>query len=291
MFSNNSRSRLPFIIALLIVAPVMAATPRRIVSLAPSTTEILYGVGAFPQVVAVSQFCSYPPQVAKLPRVGGFETSDIEKIVALRPDLVLLIKPQEPFILDKLQAFSFRSVSVPSENLNDIYTAMQIIGQATGHQQQAEDLIRQTRASLDQIRSVTKNLPRRNVLLCVNRTPGTLADLYVATPGSYLVDLLAIAGGTSRVDRAPTGYMKLSKEAIFSLDPDVIIDLIHEANSPLSGHSIDAWNDMPELRAVHEKHVYPLTDESIVHPSQLVVRTAQTFLHILHPEAAADTGH
>ena len=278
-------------VLMLAAAAIAAAAPQRIISLAPNTTEILYGVGAFSQVVAVSQFCNYPPAVAKLPRVGGFETSDIEKIIALRPDLVLFIKAQEPFILDKLEAFSIRSMAVPSESLVDIYTAMQMIGKATGHEKQADDLVQQTRASLDRIRSATVNLPRRNVLLCVNRTPGTLADLYVATPGSYLIDLINIAGGQSGVERSRTGYIKLSKEAILSLNPDVIIDLIHNAQSRFSGHSTEAWNDIPELRAVREKHIYPLTDESVVHPSQLVVHTAQTFVRILHPEAAAGIEH
>jgi len=272
-----------FFAALAILAADSA--PHRIASLSPSTTEILYGVGAFPRVVAVSQYCSYPPEVTKLPRIGGWQTSDIESIVAIHPDLVVLTKAQEPFIRDRLQAFGLHWIAVPSESLADVFTAIDMIGQATGNSQQSADLIRRTQASLNDIRSATKDLPRRSVLLSVSRTPGTLSDLYVATEGSYLIELVEIAGGRSVVAPARTGYGKISKEAILTLNPEVIIDLVTGSKSKLAEHTTDVWNDLPELRAVREKHVYAVDDQFVPHPSQFVTHTAQIFERILHPEA------
>jgi len=265
--------------------------PHRIASLSPSTTEILYGVGAFPRVIAVSQYCSYPPEVAKLPRIGGWQTSDIESIVAIHPDLVVLTKAQEPFIVDRLQAFGLHWIAVPSESLADVFTAIDTIGKATGNSKQSADLIRQTHASLDNIRRATKVLPRRSVLLSVSRTPGTLSDLYVATEGSYLIDLVEIAGGRSAVAPARTGYGKISKEAILTLNPEVIIDLVPGSKSKLAEHTTDVWNDLPELRAVREKHVYAVDDQFVPHPSQFVTHTAEIFEKILHPEALKRGGH
>lgn len=265
--------------------------PHRIASLSPSTTEILYGVGAFPRVIAVSQYCSYPPEVAKLPRIGGWQTSDIESIVAIHPDLVVLTKAQEPFIVDRLQAFGLHWIAVPSESLADVFTAIDTIGKATGNSKQSADLIRQTHASLDNIRRATKVLPRRSVLLTVSRTPGTLSDLYVATEGSYLIDLVEIAGGRSAVAPARTGYGKISKEAILTLNPEVIIDLVPGSKSKLAEHTTDVWNDLPELRAVREKHVYAVDDQFVPHPSQFVTHTAEIFEKILHPEALKRGGH
>ena len=279
-----------FLVAALVT---MAAdpVPHRIASLSPSTTEILYGVGAFPRVIAVSQYCSYPPEVAKLPRIGGWQTSDIESIVAIHPDLVVLTKAQEPFIVDRLQAFGLHWIAVPSESLADVFTAIDTIGKATGNSKQSADLIRQTHASLDNIRRATKVLPRRSVLLTVSRTPGTLSDLYVATEGSYLIDLVEIAGGRSAVAPARTGYGKISKEAILTLNPEVIIDLVPGSKSKLAEHTTDVWNDLPELRAVREKHVYAVDDQFVPHPSQFVTHTAEIFEKILHPEALKRGGH
>lgn len=261
-------------------------SPKRIVSLSPSTTEILYGVGAFPRVVGVSQYCSYPPEVQKLPRVGGWQNSDVEKIVALRPDLVVLTEAQEPFIADRLRAFNLRFVAVPAESLADVFTAIRIVGAKTGNEEQATDLARQTHQSLDAIRSETRSLPKRSVLLNVSRTPGTLSDLYVATAGSYLIDLIEIAGGRSVAAPARTGYGKISKEAVLALNPEVVIDVMHASTSSLGEHSMEAWNDLPELRAVKEKHIYAVDDPFLPHPSQFVTHVAKIFERILHPEAA-----
>lgn len=268
-----------------------ASLPARIVSLSPNTTEILYGVGAFGRVVAVSRYCSFPPEVAKLPRVGGWQDASIESIVAQRPDLVVLTKAQEPFIGEKLRQFGIHSLAVPAQSVADVFTAIGQIGAATGHEQQATDLARKTRASLEEIRSVTKALPSKSVLLVVSRSPGTLSDLYVATQGSYLVDLLQLAGGKSITTAAPSGYATMSKEAVLTSNPDVIIDMVHRSESQLSEKTEDVWNDLPELKAVKEKHVYAVDDEFVPHPSQFMAHTVRLFASILHPEAFPKGGH
>ncbi len=288
------RRRVFFTLLLAVSAGLAAKAglhPQRIVSLSPNTTELLYGVGAFPRVVAVSQYCSYPPEVAKLPRVGGWQDSNIEKIVATRPDLVVLTKAQEPFIADRLQVFGIRWIAVPSESLSDVFAAINEIGEATGNQKQASELARQTRSSLDIIHAATKSLPQTTVLLVISRTPGSLTDLYAATEGSYLADLIRIAGGRSIATPAPSGYAKMSKEAVLALNPDVIIDLVHSSESRLAENRAEVWNDLPELKAVRARHIYSVDDEFVPHPSQFVVHTAEVFEHILHPEARNEGKH
>jgi iron complex transport system substrate-binding protein len=284
--------RRAFCLFLLGVSTCFAAdSPQRIVSLSPNTTEMLYGIGAFGRVVAVSRYCSYPPEVSKLPRVGGWQDASIESIAAQRPDLVVLTKAQEPFIADRLRTFGIRWVAVPSESLADVFTAMQQLGAATGNREQAADLERRTRSSLDAIRAATRNLPRRSVLLVVNHAPGSLSDLYAATQGSYLIGLIEIAGGRSVTTRAPTGYAKISKEAVLALNPDVILDLVHHSRSEFAEHAEVTWSDLPELKAVRTKQVYPIDDEFVVHPSQFVAHTAKLFESILHPDGAAKGAH
>jgi iron complex transport system substrate-binding protein len=216
--------------------------------------------------------------------VGGWQTSDAEKIVALRPDLVVLTQAQEPFISDKLNAFSVHTLAVPSDTLSDVFTAIKTIAEATGHASQGTQLIANTRAEIEHVRAHAAKLPLRTVLLVVSRTPGSLSDMYAATQGSYLVDLLSVAGGRSVTSPAQAGYIKLSEEALLALNPEVIIDLQHTSGSGLGEKSEQVWQDLPELQAVHKKQVYELTDPSIVHPSQFVGHTAEVFAGILHPE-------
>jgi iron complex transport system substrate-binding protein len=260
------------------------APPQRIISTSPNITEILYGVGAFDKVVAVSDYCTYPPAVKDLPRVGGWENSNLEQIVGLRPDLVFLTNAQSPLIEPQLRQLNIRTQAIPSRTLEDLFEAMNRIGQATGHPAQARELAAQVRSKLDAVRLRTGRLPRRRVLLVVDRTPGTLRDLYVATQGSFLADLVDIAGGQCVAAPEPGGYSKISKEAVVALAPDLIIDFVHGSTTRMGEDPIAVWGDLSTLRAVRERHVYPVRNEFLPHASQFVVDTAGLFAHIIHPE-------
>jgi iron complex transport system substrate-binding protein len=262
------------------------ASPQRIISTSPNITEILYGIGAFDKVVAVSDYCTYPPAVKQLPHVGGWENSNLEQIISLRPDLVFLTDAQSPLIEPQLRQLNLRTLAVPSRTLDNVFEAMNLIGRATGHQAQARDLAAHVHSKLDAVRLRTSRLPRRRVLLVVDRTPGTLRDLYVATRGSFLADLIDIAGGECVAAPEPGGYSKISKEAVVALAPDLIIDFVHGSTTRLGEDPMAVWGDLSLLRAVRERQVYPLRNEFLPHASQFVADTAELFVHIIHPERA-----
>src|ERR1051325_8948217 len=111
--------------------------PQRIVSLSPSVTEILYGIGAWPQVIAVSQFCTYPDDVKNKPRVNGWDKTNLEQVMALKPDFVIGVDAQEPFLKDKLTGLGVRVLFVKSQNLADVFESIEEIGKSTGHEQEA----------------------------------------------------------------------------------------------------------------------------------------------------------
>ena len=279
-------SRRVFALALLACATAAAApSPQRIISTSPSVTEILYGVGAFDRVVAVSEFCTYPPAVKNLPRVGKWADSNLEEIVSLHPDLVILSTAQAPFLEDHLHHLGIRSLAVPDRTLSDVFTAIDLVGKATGHEAQARDLLERVRTRLDAVRARTRGLPRRRVLLIVDRTPGTLHDLYAVTKGSFLADLIDIAGGECVVAAAKIGYGKISEEAVVDLKPDIIIDFVHGSTGRFAENSRAVWGDLPELEAVRSGRVYPVNNEFLPHPSQFVADTAELFAGIIHPEA------
>jgi len=259
-------------------------SPQRIISTSPNITEILYGIGAFDKVVAVSDYCTYPPAVKSLPRVGGWENSNLEQIIRLRPDLVALSDAQAPLIQPQLQQLGVRTLVVPTRTLANVFEAMNLLGQATGHESQARELAAQVHTKLDTVRLKTSSLPRRRVLLVVDRTPGTLRDLYVATQGSYLAELIEIAGGECIAAPQPAGYSKISKEAVVALAPDLIMDFVHGSTNRLGEDPVAVWGDLSLLRAVRERQVYPVRNEFVPHASQFVADTAELFAHIIHPE-------
>jgi len=259
--------------------------PRRIISASPDITEILYGIGAFDRVVAVSDYCTYPPAVKNLPRIGKWEDANLEEIVTLRPDLVIFTEAQTPFLADHLRSLGVHYLAVPSRSLNDVFASIDLIGKATGHEAQAQQLAAQVHSRLDAVSARTRALPRRRVLLVVDRTPGTLRDLYIATQGSFLCSLVEIAGGQCAGTPAAAGYVRIGKEAIVELAPEAIIDFVHGAASRLGEDPHAVWGDLRELQAVRAGRVYPVRNEFLPHPSQFVADTAELFARILHPEA------
>jgi iron complex transport system substrate-binding protein len=268
------------------VVPSFGGRPARIISLTPSTTEILFGVGAFDRVVAVSDYCSYPPQVDKLPRVGGWNNPNMEQIASLRPDLVVFSDAQAQFVKDKVEAAGIKTLSVPSQTLEDAYKSIELIGRATGDEEAARKLLEQTRMSVETVRLTTERLPKRRVLCVVDRVPGTLRDLYTAGGDSFIAQLIRIAGGEPVSPPTREGWGKIQKEAVVSLDPDVVLDLMMQKPAGgLAEDTLTVWKELPTLRAVREGRIYPVRDETVLHPSQLVGDSARKFAELIHPEA------
>jgi len=268
------------------VAPSSTGKPARIISLTPSTTEILYGVGAFERVVAVSDYCSYPSDVNRLPRVGGWNNPNMEQIAGLRPDLVVFSDAQAQFVKDKVEAAGIRTLEVPSQTLEDAYKSIELVGRATGDEEAARRLLEQTRMSVETVRLTTERLPKRRVLCVVDRVPGTLRDLYTAGGDSFIAQLIRVAGGEPISPPAREGWGRMQKEAVVALDPDVILDLMmHKESGSFDEDTLAVWKELPTLRAVRDGRVYPVRDETVLHPSQLVGDSARRFAELIHPEA------
>lgn len=269
-------------------SPSAEPAPQRIVSLSPSVTEILYGIGAWPQVIAVSQYCSYPEDVKNKPRVNGWDRTNLEQVVALKPDFVIGVEAQEPFLRDKLNGLGVRSLFLKGQKLEDVLRSIVEIGRATGHEAAGIELSQKTEGEIEQVRQTVANQPRPRVLCVVDRLPGTIRDIYTATRGSYIDELIQIAGGDPIAPSGEQGYGKITKEAVLSLNPEVIIDMVQGSKGKFGEDPIGVWNDLAEVQAVRDKRIYPMTDESVIHPSQFVGKTARTFARALHPEKFTD---
>jgi iron complex transport system substrate-binding protein len=262
-----------------------AGKPARIISLSPNTTEILEGVGAFPRVVAVSDYCKFPPEAARLPKVGGWNNPNLEQIASLRPDLVVFSEPQAQFVQEKIEAMGIKTLAAPGQTIEDAYASIERVGRATGDEEAARRLVEQTRGAVEEVRARTSGLPRRRVLCVVDRVPGTLRDIYTAAPGSFIAQLIEAAGGEPVSPPSGQLWGKMQKEAVVALDPDVVIDLMMQPEGRLAEDSRAVWDELSTLRAVREGRVHALREETLLHPSQFVGDTARRFAEIIHPEA------
>jgi iron complex transport system substrate-binding protein len=272
-------------LALLALLSLSAADlPRRIVSLSPNLTEILYGVGAFDRVVGVSDYCTYPAAVKKLRSVGGWRNPNLERLAAFQPDLVLIDDGQAAFIQDNLKALGLPVLVVSDDSVEDVFTAIATLGRATGCEAQAGRLAASTRAALARISQTTVAQPKPAVVLIVDRSPGTLRGLVAATADSFLGQLVAVAGGRIVAPSLHGGYGHINKEDLLSLDPDVILDFVHGRVGPdLSPASqTSGWQELPELKAVRQRRIYPVNEDYVPHASQRMVQTAELFVRLIH---------
>ena len=263
---------------------VVLSNPSRIISLSPSVTEILEGIGVFDRVVAVSDYCSYPAGVEELPRVGGWQNASIEKLASLRPDLIIMSEIHAPFIDGQLQALGFKVLVVNSKSLSDIFSTIELIGQSVGRGPEAEKLRITIKSQLDSLALRMDGLSKPRVLCVVDRVPGTLRGLYVATKGSYLTELIEVAGGIPIVPSATSVYAKISKEAIVTFNPEVIIDMVQGAEGSFKEDVTSVWNVFNHIHAVREGRLFAIREMFVIHPSQFVVKTAKLFAKLIHPE-------
>jgi iron complex transport system substrate-binding protein len=270
-----------------LASAALAAAPQRIVSTSPAVTEMLYGIGAFDRVVAVTDYCLYPPQARLLPKVGGWATPSVEKVAGFRPDLVVLSDAQSPFLETPLTQLGIPTAIARSQTVKDAFAAIATLGKATGNEQQAERLIAETKAALDRVQRRAAGLGRPSVLCVVDRTPGTLRDLYTATQGSFLADLIGIAGGKTVGGESRLGYGKLSQEALLTINPDIVLDIMPASQTNGGADPEAAWHELPEISAVRRGRVYVVGEEFVPHDSQMIAKTAALFARLLHPEVPA----
>ena len=262
---------------------VALAQPRqpvaRIVSTLPSTTEMLFALGLGDRVVGVSAFCRYPPQVKSLPSVGSVLRPDFERILTLRPDLVV-ITDRNPDLAGRLRAAQVPFVAVATTTLADVSTSMVRIGAVAGIEPHAREVVAGLEARLRRVSALAVARPRPRVLVIVGRDPATLSGIVAAGRGSYLDDLVTLAGGDNVVSRVSSlPYPKLSLESILGLDPEVIVDTIDMSaidwQQRRSADDQKLWERYQTLSAVRAGRVHAAASDALVTPGPRVVDVAE----------------
>lgn len=259
----------------------------RIVSLAPSLTETLFALGLGNQVVGVTDFCSFPPEVKTKTRIGGFIDPNIELILGLRPDLVVML-PDHREMRTRLEGMGLRCLAVPQYTVHDILASLIIVGTACGVRDHARDVRRAIAHDLHLVRQRIKDRPPVRAVLSVGRdlTGGRLDQACLAGPKGYLSDLLARAGGTNAVTESVLTYPSVSREGLAALAPEVVIDLIPDPDR--QGKSLEtirrAWQEVPGLPAARTGRIHILDTDFAAIPGPRVAEVVRTFARLLHPE-------
>ena len=202
-------------------APAPAADGPRIVSLAPSLTEILFAIGAGDLVVGRTSACNYPPEAAAVPIVGGFGEPSLEMLVSVRPTLILDVELADPTTAARLRDLGLRREQIPCRLLDDIPPAIEAVGRLAGREASASAMAADLAAGLARLRNEqTADATRPRVYVEIWSDPLTTAGRT-----SFLSELIALAGGANIGDEAAQPYFQVSPEWVVSRDPEVILCL------------------------------------------------------------------
>ena len=289
---NHTRCLLAFFVLVAWSAHVIAsaqeapASSRRIVSLVPALTEMLFAIGAGAQVVGVSSFDEFPPEVKNLPRVGALLDPDTERILSLRPTLVIVYGSQSD-LEKQIGRAGIRTFAYRHGGLETILGTVRELGRVTGHEADAGRVVGEVEKRLEAVRARVKGRTRPRVLLVFERQPKTLRGVYVSGGRGFLHELLEIAGGRNVFADAARESVQPSTEMILARAPDVILEV--RAAGLIAEHEVagerDAWGALSSVPAVRNRRIHFLSGDYLVVPGPRVAQAAEAFARALHPQA------
>lgn len=259
--------------------------PRRIVSLVPATTEMLFAMGAGPRVVGVGSYDRFPPQVETLPRLGGLLDPNIEQLIALRPDLVVVYDTQAE-LRRQLERARVPIWSYSIKGLGDVTATMRALGLRIGMRAEAESAAAGIESRLRAVQARVANQPKPRTLLLFGRESGGLRGINASGGYGFLHDLLELAGGADVLADLKQASVAMSTEMVLARAPEAIIELHYGEPWPAARLEAErrAWSALPSLPAVRSGRITLVAGDEFVVPGPRVTLAAERLAAILHPD-------
>lgn len=253
------------------------AHPGRIISLAPSITEILFALGLQERVVGVTDFCDYPPEAKRKMKIGGMVNPSLEVITLLRPDLVLATTAgNRSETVVRLERLGIPVFVVNPKDLQGVFFSIEQIGQVTGRREGATLLVRRLRERVEQVTWRVAGLKRPRVLYVLWSDP-----LIVPGQETFLNDLIRRAGGESISTGTSIPYPLFSLEEVVARAPEVII--VSKGHGQDDQTLLRRWKDLPTLPAVKAGRLYTIDGDLLNRPGPRIVDGLEVLARILHP--------
>jgi len=255
--------------------------PTRIISVVPAATEILFALGAGPRVVAVSSFDHEPPDVNQLPRVGALMDPDVERILSLKPDLIVIYGSQHD-LAQQMSRAGIPQFAFVHGGLSDILTTITALGERADARQAANRLVASIRSQLDAVAGRVAGKPRPRTLIVFGRDPGALRNLYASGGIGFLHDMVELAGGADVFADVKRESVQATSETLIARAPEVIIEI---RASDEAAPNPDDWNALPSIPAVRQHRVVALVGSELVTAGPRVAAATERMARAIHPEA------
>lgn len=257
---------------------------KSIVSLAPSNTELLYAVGAGDQVVARDEFSNFPEAAASLPSIGGSMSKyNVEQIVALKPDLVLAAEINTPELVKSLEDAGLKVYYLKNPtNLDGLYTNLETIGTLTGKSADAEKLIASLKERVEAVKAKAAAVTEKpRVFYELDATDP--AKPWTPGPGSFVNELISLAGAENVASSLDMAWAQMSLEAILVADPQII--LLGDAAYGVTPESLATRAGWKKISAVANGQIFPFNDDTVSRPTPRLVDGLEAMFKLFHPDA------
>ncbi len=262
----------------------LAAPAQRIVSLAPSNTEILYAIGAGAQVVGRDDFSDYPTEVSNLPSVGGnMGTYSVETIASLKPDLVLAAEINTPELVKSMQDIGLTVYYLSNpKDLDGMYANLKAVAQLAGRESEADALVGSLQKRVQAVKdAITPAADRVTVFYELDGTTDP-AKPWTAGKDTFLSQLITMAGGSNIGDNLEGSYAQMSLEELLVQDPSIL--LLGDAAYGATPEQVAARTGWAALQAVKDNRIYTFDDDLVSRPGPRLVDGLETLAKLLHPE-------
>lgn len=261
-----------------------AATPSAkrptVASAVPAATDILVVMGAANHLVGVSNFEPDTPLLRSLPPVGDYQVIDWERLTEIRPDVLIVPRPKVEFeeaFKQRAARLKVQLVPFHVDRLDDIYPTITALGAACGEETKAQTLAENIRQRLSSVRQSVRDRQSCTTLIVLDENAQ-----FVVGPNNFLDDLLVVAGGTNVGGHLGKDFPIIDREQLLALDPQVIIQLLPEAQPQVLSAAGRFWKQLPQLQAVRNNRVYIHDQWFMLLPSAHVAEIAELFADDLH---------
>ena len=275
----------PRILAVNIVALSHSRTlapAHRLVSLVPAVTEMLFALGAGDDVVGVSSYDRYPPEALKKPKVGALVDPDFERILSLKPTLVVVYGTQTD-LLARLERAGITTYKYELAGLPNVTATIRGLGERIGRGSAARELADRIDNDLAAIRKSVATFPHPKTALIFGREAGTLRGIYASGGIGFMHDMLEAAGGQDVFGDVKRQSLQATTEMLLARAPDVIIEAYPSDGWPADkiARERDVWRALPSLPAVRNNRVYVLSDDRLSVPGPRVVEGVRGLMKVL----------
>ena len=256
----------------------LPVNPLRIVSLAPSITEIIFALGQEQRLKGVTRFSDYPSAAAKLPKVGSYVYLDLERIVALKPDLCIAIKDGNPkAVIDRLESMAIPVYAINPWNLVAVMNTIRGIGEVLGVSEKANHLVQNMQSRLKRVKLlVSKTASRPRVFFQIGISP-----IVSVGTDTFIHELIVLAGGKN-LSEGSIPYPRFSREQVLGLSPEVLI-ITSMARDAIFEKAKAEWNRWAKMPAVQDKRIFMVDSNLFDRPTPRLIDGLELLVKLIHP--------